>query len=101
MGVKTTVAALSFAKQQRDGLVEEVAMKRISLLIEPNAARSAKTIGELERLAGIGSSHEERFEFWRQFAPMKDDAFDAGRAELYRRILTRPIQTPGGGYAAI
>ncbi len=50
---------------------------------------NANTIGDLERLAGVGPSHEERFAFWRQFSHLKHDAFNAGRAELYRRIAAR------------
>ncbi|GAA5666126.1 hypothetical protein Brsp07_04635 [Brucella sp. NBRC 14130] len=58
-------------------------------LKKPYTARHAVTIGDLERLAGIEQSHDARFAFWVQFAPLKDGAFDAGRAELYRRIETR------------
>lgn len=60
-----------------------------SPLKKPCAARHAVTIGDLERLAGIEQTHDARFAFWVQFAPHKDGAFDAGRAELYRRIETR------------
>jgi hypothetical protein len=41
------------------------------------------TIGELEREAGIGPSHKERFDFWIRF--QNDDGFavlKAGIAEL-------------------
>lgn len=60
-------------------------------LIKPALAirANANTIGDLEHLAGVGPSHAERFEFWRQFSHLKDHAFNAGRAELYRRITAR------------
>ena len=61
-------------------------MRKATTIKMPEAARGCTTIGDVERLAGIGQSHEERFAFWRQFVNLKDDAFDAGRAELYRRI---------------
>lgn len=60
-----------------------------SPLKKPYAARHAVTIGDLERLAGIEQTPDARFAFWVQFAPQKAGAFDAGKAELYRRIETR------------
>jgi hypothetical protein len=40
------------------------------------------TIGDLERLAGIGPDHEARFAFWQPFAGLGTGALDAGVAEL-------------------
>lgn len=56
---------------------------------KPEAARGCTTIGEVERLAGIGQTHAERFAFWRQFSHLGDGAFEAARTELYRRIEVR------------
>lgn len=60
-------------------------MRKPKTMQRPAAARNCITIGDVERLAGIGQSHEERFAFWQQLAS-REDGFDAGRAELYRRI---------------
>jgi len=60
---------------------------------KPEAARHAVTIGEVERLAGIGPAHEDRETFWLQFAHLKDGAFEAAITELYRRIHERHEQT--------
>lgn len=51
------------------------------------------TIGHLEAQAGIGASHEERFAFWIQFAPLKAAALDAGIAELQRMASNRRVAT--------
>lgn len=64
-------------------------MRKTPKPIRPQAARHVTTIGELERLAGVGASHEERFAFWRQFAHVGEGAFEAARDELYRRIDAR------------
>ncbi|GGB09144.1 hypothetical protein GCM10011491_41380 [Brucella endophytica] len=61
-------------------------MQKQKTIQKPEAARGCTTIGEVERLAGIGQSHEERFAFWRQFSHLGDAAFDSARAELYARI---------------
>ncbi|MCO5067050.1 MAG: hypothetical protein M9924_22045 [Rhizobiaceae bacterium] len=55
----------------------------------PNAARNAVTFGQLEQLAGIGTSEEERYAFWKTFVPYGANALDAARDELYRRIAAR------------
>ena len=49
------------------------------------------TIGQLERLAGI-ETHKDRAEFWLAFAPLRNRALNAGKAEL-KRI----IRNNGGG----
>ncbi|RWR30517.1 hypothetical protein D2T29_12665 [Sinirhodobacter populi] len=66
-------------------------MAKVAKIKRPEAARHCVTIGEVERLAGIGQSHDERFAFWRQFSYLGDGAFDAARAELYRRIEAQSI----------
>lgn len=54
------------------------------------AIRRAGTIGELERLAGVGQADAERYEFWKAYARLPGGAsLDAGVAELKRRIRTR------------
>lgn len=58
------------------------------------ACGPSRTIGEVEKMAGIGPSHDERFAFWRQFAHLGDNAFQAGRAELYARIAAKAHSTP-------
>lgn len=68
-------------------------MRKPKTMQRPDAARNCVTIGDVERLAGIGQSHEERFAFWRQFAD-REDGFDAGRAELYRRIEANGGERP-------
>ncbi|WCA73021.1 hypothetical protein G6L97_27035 (plasmid) [Agrobacterium tumefaciens] len=65
-------------------------MRKQKTVLKPEAARECTTIGEVERLAGIGQTHAERFAFWRQFSHLGDGAFAAARAELYRRIEGRP-----------
>ena len=48
---------------------------------------SASSIGDLERLAGIGQDNESRYQFWRAFAAVEGaKCLDAGVAELKRRI---------------
>lgn len=44
------------------------------------------TIGDLETAAGIPRDRDARFDFWKDFAPLKDQAFSAAVAELHRRI---------------
>lgn len=78
-----------FTKRPTDG---KSLMRKATRKMEPKATRPFQTIGEVERLAGIGQSHEERFAFWFQFAHFGDDAFSAGRAELYRRIEAQKAQ---------
>ena len=51
------------------------------------------TIGDLERRAGIGPDHESRWEFWRAFTHLKTGSFDAGVAELKRRIAAAEKDT--------
>ena len=51
------------------------------------AIRSASSIGDLERLAGIGRDHDSRYQFWHAFAAVPAaKCLDAGVAELKRRI---------------
>ena len=51
------------------------------------AIRRAGSIGELERLAGVGQTHAERHEFWKDYSRLPgEQALDAGVAELKRRI---------------
>ena len=62
------------------------------------AIRQAGSIGDLERLAGIGPTDEERFEFWRAFKALSaEESLDAGVAELKRRIRATAAQTPRRG----
>ena len=63
-------------------------MRQKKTIQRPEAARGCTTNSDVERLAGMGQSHEERFAFWRQFAN-REDGFEAGRAELYRLIEIR------------
>lgn len=44
-----------------------------------------RTLGELEQLAGIGQSHDERLAFWIKFTKCADP-IAAGVAELKRMI---------------
>lgn len=51
------------------------------------AIRRAGSIGELERLAGVGQTHAERYEFWKEYSRLSgEESLDAGVAELKRRI---------------
>ncbi len=51
------------------------------------AIQAAGSIGGLERLAGVGTSDEERAAFWLAFRHLPGAAaLDAGVAELKRRI---------------
>lgn len=61
-------------------------------LKKPDAAKHCTTLGELERLAGIGASFDDRFAFWQQFSHLGEGAFNAARAELYRRIEALPAE---------
>ena len=59
------------------------------------AIRNAGTIGNLERLAGIGQSFDERYAFWTTYSPLPGaQALDAGVAELKRRIRLQAIADP-------
>jgi hypothetical protein len=49
------------------------------------AIRMATSIGQLERLAGI-ATQEDRAAFWLTFAPLRNRALNAGKAELKRMI---------------
>ncbi|WP_025591864.1 hypothetical protein [Agrobacterium tumefaciens] len=49
-------------------------MRKQKTVLKPEAARECTTIGEVERLAGIGQTHAERFAFWRQFSHLGDGA---------------------------
>lgn len=51
------------------------------------------TVGYLEAEAGIGPTHDERFAFWVQFAPLGDKAFAAAVAELERLAEVRRRET--------
>ena len=52
--------------------------------------RAASSIGDLERLAGIGRSLEDRTEFWRPFMALPArESLDAGVAELKCRVRAR------------
>jgi len=52
------------------------------------AIRKAKTIGQLERLAGI-ETNADRALFWLQFVRLKNRASKAGKEELKRMIRSR------------
>lgn len=55
---------------------------------------AAGSIGGLERLAGLGSTQEERAEFWAPFCKLSAcESLDEGVAELKRRIRARAPQT--------
>lgn len=47
--------------------------------------QKARTIGQLERLAGIETQHDRAL-FWMQFVHLKNRASEAGKAELKRII---------------
>ncbi len=54
--------------------------------------RAAGSIGELEQLAGIGRSQEERATFWQPYCKLRGAAaLDEGVAELKRRIRDRLV----------
>ena len=54
------------------------------------AIQSAGSIGGLERLAGIGQTHDERYGFWTAYSHLPgSQSLDAGTAELKRRIRAR------------
>lgn len=50
-----------------------------------------RSIGDLERAAGVGASHLDRFAFWRPYARVAPPgaALDAGCRELRRRAIAR------------
>lgn len=49
--------------------------------------RRASSIGDLERMAGVGRDHDARYAFWRDYSHLPGAAsLDAGVAELKRRI---------------
>jgi hypothetical protein len=49
--------------------------------------RSASTIGQLERMAGIGPDHDERFAIWIQYKDLETrHVIPTGVAELKKRI---------------
>ncbi|UXN57715.1 hypothetical protein [Phyllobacterium zundukense] len=52
------------------------------------ALRKAKTLGQLERLAGI-ETQQDRAAFWLQFASLRNRASVAGKAELKRIIRNK------------
>ena len=53
-----------------------------------------RSIGDLERAAGLGASHLDRFAFWRPFAKVSPPgaALDAGCRELQRLAVARLAQ---------
>ena len=52
--------------------------------------RTAATLGQLERLAGIGAGPEERAAFWLPFSRLPGcEGLNAGVRELRARILRR------------
>ena len=56
------------------------------------AIKSASSIGDLERLAGIGRDDESRYQFWHAFAAIPAaKCLDAGVAELKRRIRAQRV----------
>lgn len=58
-------------------------------LIE-DTIRNAGSIGNLERLAGIGPSNAERYAFWKDYSNLPaDQSLDAGVAELKHRIRAK------------
>jgi len=66
---------------KKDGL----ALKRAEQV--ENTIRRAGSIGELERLAGVGQDHEARYAFWHDYSHLPAARMlDAGTDELKRRI---------------
>ena len=60
-----------------------------------DAIRRAGSIGALERLAGIGRTHDERTAFWAPFCKLPGaSGLDAGGAELKRIIRVQAPQRP-------
>ena len=60
-----------------------------------DAIRRAGSIGALERLAGIGSTQEERAAFWEPYCKRPGaEGLDAGVSELRRRIRAQAQPTP-------
>ncbi len=56
------------------------------------AIKNASSIGDLERLAGIGRDDESRYQFWHAFAAIPAaGCLDAGVAELKRRIRAQRV----------
>ena len=61
--------------------------ERVLVTETEEAIRKASSIGDLERLAGIGPDNESRYQFWHAFAALPAArCIDAGAAELRRRI---------------
>ena len=55
-----------------------------------DAIRTSGSIGSLERLAGIGSTTDERYAFWKDYSHLPaSQSLDCGVAELKRRIRAR------------
>ena len=68
---------------------------RIDALSE--AIRRASSIGEIERLAGIPPTVEDRTAFWLPFSHLPGaSALDAGVAELKRRIIAAATAAAAG-----
>lgn len=66
---------------------------RLSKVVRPtehpieDELRGARSIGDLERLAGIGAAREHRAAFWLSFSALPArEVLDAGCAELRGRI---------------
>ena len=58
-----------------------------------DAIHSAASIGQLERLAGIGQSHDERYAFWAKYSALPgSESLDVGVAELKRLIRAKADQ---------
>ena len=74
-------AMMRRARQKKDGL----AVERAEQVEE--TIRRAGSIGELERLAGVGQDHKARYAFWHDYSHLPAARMlDAGTDELKRRI---------------
>jgi hypothetical protein len=89
---------IRLAKIRRE---EERAAKVVRPVEHPieHELRRTRSIGDLERLAGIGSSREDRAAFWLPFSALPArETLDAGCAELRRRVrLTAGAPMPAAG----
>ncbi len=78
---------------------------RLSKIVRPpehpieHELRLTRSIGDLERLAGVGASRDDRAAFWMAFSALPArETLDAGCAELRRRIRLAagaPMPTAG------
>lgn len=78
---------------------------RLSKIVPPvehpieHELRRTRSIGDLERLAGLGTSRDDRAAFWLDFSSLPArEVLDAGCAELRRRIRSAAsAPTPAAG----